>query len=411
MRRASALLYSILALTIGTYAAKQFFAEYLAATAISSRSLSEARLAVGFFTEDPNAQQTLGILLLENGEHQAGVDALEKAADLRKHNYKSWQILGNARYAGSDLDGAEAAFRKSIALAPHYTEPNYLFGKLLLETGRRQQGFEALSKSAENNFPIFGPLVDLADKYYPNDAAAIQQAASPKTAEAKTYLARYFITRSLMTPDTLSFLFGNDISAPARNDFVNLLIEKQNFSLAHELWASTTVTDGNSDSDTIFDGGFEHTTGSSQGAFGWNVDQEIPGVSVSRTQHDPITGSYSLHVKFSGAASIGKDILSQLILVRPGSNYALKFYYRSPEILSASPPIILVMDPAGTELGRSVSLKGTDNGWVEASVNFVSRQTPAVKIVLLRPACSANPCPIFGELSLDDLSLVESVSR
>lgn len=411
LQRFVALLYAMVALVIGTYAARQFVSEYLAASAIVSKSLSEARLAVKIFAEDPNAQQTLGTLLLESGDHPEAVSVFERAVNLRERDYRCWQILGTARYASGDLDGAEFAYRKSIEIAPHYSDPNYLYGKLLIETGRQQEGFEALSVAAENNFPIFPQIVDLADKYYPNDAAAIESAASPRTVEAKTYLARHFIERSLMSPTSLAFLFGNEISEPGRDQFVDLLINKENFSLAHDLWASRIVPDGPPTNDLIFDGGFEHMTGGGQGAFGWHVDQDISGVSVSRTTQGTYSGASAIHFKFSGPVSIGKNILTQLVLVRPGSHYILKFYYRSPEILSASPPIVLVTDPFGAELGRSEGLKTTENGWIEVAVKFVSNQTPAVTIGLVRPSCDTSPCPIFGELSLDGFSLVDSPSR
>lgn len=408
--RFGAILYAIVALTIGTFAARQFLSEYFAASAMTSDSLSEAHLAVKIFDGDPTAQQALGALLLGRGDDKEAANALGRAANLRSHDYEGWQLLGNAKYAAGDLIGAESAYIKAIELAPDYSEPNFLYGRFLLETGRNSQGFAALSKSAENNFSLFPQIVDLADRCYPNDAAAIERAVSPRSVEAKTYLARYFIVRSLMTPNTLMFLLGSEIPEQARNEFVNLLIESNNYSLAHELWASRIASDKPA-GEAVFDGGFEHTTDGRQGVFGWRVDQELLGVSASRTQHDPHSGSYAIHIKFSGEVPLGSTILSQLVLVRPDSNYAVKFYYRSSEILSASPPAILVTDPAGSELGRSVTLKNTENNWIEISVKFASKQTPAVNIALVRPACDSTPCPIFGELSLDDFSLVDSPSR
>ena len=409
--RFGAILYAIVVLAVGTFAAREFLSEYFAASSMTSKSLSEAHLAVKVFDGDPTAQQALGVLLLERGDHKEAANALAKAVNLRTQDYKGWQLLGDAKYAGGDLIGAESAYINAIELAPDYSRPNFLYGKLLLETDRHMQGFEVLSKSAENKFSLFPQIVDLAERYYPNDAAAIERAASPRSVEAKTYLARYFIMRSLMTSNLRAFLLGSEISEQARNEFVNLLIEKNNFSLAHELWASRIASDDRPGSEAVFDGGFEQTTGGRQGLFGWNVDQELSGVSVSRTQQDPHSGSYAIRIKFSGEVALGRNILSQLVLVRPDSTYVLKFYYRSSEILSASPPAILVTDPTGSELGRSVTLKSTENKWIEISVSFISKQTPAVNVVLVRPACDSTPCPIFGELSLDDFSLVDPPSR
>ena len=169
--------------------------------------------------------------------------------------------------------------------------------------------------------------------------------------------------------------------------------------------------DDTGDEAIIFDGGFEHTSDSEKGAFGWHFDQELPGVSLTRTQQQTHSGAYAIHLKFSGVVPTGRTILSQLMLVQADSEHVLKFYYRSPEILSVSPPVIVVKDPAGAELGRSAITKNTENGWVEMSVNFRSDRIPAVIVALLRPACDVSPCPIFGELSLDDFSVTGPPSR
>jgi len=404
-------LYAILALTLGAYAARQCVSEYLATSAIHSSSLSKARRAVAIFEDDPSVQQALGMILLENGSKEDAVRALEHAATLREYDYKSWQLLGTAKQANSDLTGAESAFRKSIELAPNYSQPNYLLGKLLLQTGRQQEGFKVLSKAAENSFSLFPQIVDLADDHYPNDAAAIELAVDPKTPAAKTYLARYLITRSLMAPNTRSFLLDRETSGSTRNDFINLLIEKHNFPLAHEVWRSMLGPDDAGGDEIVFDGGFEHTSDSENGAFGWHFDQELQGVSLTRVRQQAHSGAYAIHLKFSGAVPTGRNILSQLMLVKADSEYVLNFYYRSPEILSASPPVIVITDPAGAELGRSAILKSTENDWVEMSVTFRSDQIPAVVVGLLRGPCDADPCPIFGELSLDDFSVADLPSR
>jgi hypothetical protein len=168
------------------------------------------------------------------------------------------------------------------------------------------------------------------------------------------------------------------------------------------------VSDGEIVDNSIFDEGFERTTGSDQNGFGWRIDQGVPGVAVSRTQGDIHSGSYAIRIKFSGAVDIGRSIVSQLAYVRPGSKYELKFYYRSPEMISAAIPTIVVTDPtSNVELGRSGTLRASGHEWLQMSVNFVTGQTAAVNIALLRPTCDSSPCPIFGELSLDDFSLAD----
>ena len=403
-----AISYLALVLITGGYAGRQSLSEYLAVSAIATGSLSKAQEAVKVFEGDPNAQKSLGDILLDRGNHREAIMAFERASSIRERDYGLWLSLGMARYTGGDLAGAEAAYKRSISLAPNYSKPKYVYGKLLLETGRQEEGFEILSRSAENNFSLYPEIVDLAITHYPDDPEAIQRSASPKTTEARKFLARYFISRSLMTTDTLGFLFGKELADWEKDDFVKQLIDQHNYSLAHELWASRMISEGEIVNTFIFDGGFERTTESDRNGFGWRIDQSVPGVTVSRTRGDIHSGSYAIRIKFSGVVDIGRSIVSQLAYVRPGSMYVLKFYYRSPEMISASIPTIMVSDPTtNVELGRSGTLTASGNEWFEKSVNFVAGQTPAVNVALLRPTCDSNPCPIFGELSLDDFSLVD----
>lgn len=403
-----AFFYLALVLMIGSYAGRQGLSEYLAANAITTGSLSKAREAVRVFEGDPNAQKSLGMIMLDYGNSKEAIGAFERAASIRDRDYELWMLLGTARYQGGDLAGAETAYRKSISLAPYYSKPKYLCGKLLLETDRKEEGFEILSSAAENNFSLYPEIVGLASTYYPDDPETVQRSASPKTNEARKFLARYFIARSMMTPETLSFLLGKELADWEKDEFVNELIGQHSFRLAHELWASKMVSERETSDDPIFDGGFEHTAGSDQNGFGWRIDQGITGVAVSRTQNDIHSGSYAIRFKFSGAVEIGRSVLSQLVYVRPGSKYLLKFSYRSPEMISAATPMVVVTDPTtGRELGRSTALTASGNRWTEMSVNFVSGQIPAVNVALLRPSCDSSPCPIFGELSLDDFSLVD----
>lgn len=402
------LAYVLVIIAVGLYAGRQSLAEYLAISASTSASIAEAQLATRVFGADPNAQRVLGLLLLDRGEYDQALLALERAARERPGSYGAWQLLGSARYTSGDLYGAEDSFLRSIELAPSYSQPKFMYGLILLQGGREREGFNALSEAAENDFSLYPQVVELAARRHPDDAIEIERSARPATTEARTYLARYFISRSLMTDKSLAFLLSDELPGLNKYEIINDLIVRQDYSLAHTLWTATIAANGEPNNELIFDGGFEHTKGANQGAFGWQIDQEFPGVTSSRTQQDVHSGTYSLHLSFAGAVELGRRVVTQRAYVRPTSTYRLHFFYRSSELLSASNPIVIVTDSKnGVELGRSETLNSTQNAWIEATVDFKSTQTPAVNIALLRPSCNSNPCPIFGELSLDDFSLVD----
>lgn len=402
------LAYALVIVAVGLYAGRQSLAEYLALSASTTGSIAEAQLATRVFGADPNTQRVLGLLLLDRGEYDEAILALETAARERPGNYGVWQLLGSAKYTSGDLAGAEVAYLRSVDLAPSYSQPKFMYGLLLLQSHRELEGFNALSEAAENDFSLYPQVVELAARRHPDDAIAIERSAKPGTTEARTFLARYLISRSLMTDKTLAFLLSDGLSELDRYEIINDLIVRQDYSLAHKLWTSTIAANGEQNNKLIFDGGFEHTKGANQGAFGWQIDQDFPGAAISRTQQDAHSGSYALHINFAGPVELGKHVVTQRVYVRPTSTYTLHFFYRSSELLSASNPIVIVTDSKnGLELGRSETLKSTQNTWIEATVDFESTQIPAVNIALLRPSCNSKPCPIFGELSLDDFSLLD----
>lgn len=399
--------YTVLILVVGFYAGRQALSEKLANSAMATNSISKARLAARISDADPNVQIALGLLHLDGLEYNEAILAFSRATDQAPKNYRVWQLLGSARYTAGDLAGAQGDYLKAISLAPNYSRPRYMYGMILLQNGREREGFIALSEAAENDFGLYPQIIDLAAKFYPNNALAIERAARPKSIEARTFLARYFIRHSLMSNEMLSFLFSDELNVFDKNDLVGELIGQREYPLARKLWA-TTISPDSLEGGPIFDGGFEHTKGADQGEFGWQIDQEISGVQISRTQHEPHSGSYALHIRFSGSVALGRSILTQLVCVRPKTSYQLRFHYRSPELLSASNPVIIVTDPSqGLELGRSLILTANGDKWNESSIDFTSNNTSAVRIALARPACSSMPCPIFGEVSLDDFSIVE----
>lgn len=404
--RIAALAYLAISLLIGGLAGRHFLTECFAAAAATNNSLSDATLSLSLHESDPTAQKALGLVLLNGGDYGHAASAFSRAVRSDENDYKIWELLGITRDAAGDVAGAEEAYRRSISLAPHYSAPKYLYGKLLIENDRPKDGFEVLSGAAENNFSIYRELVDLAGKSYLGNAVAIEQAASPETKQTRKYLARYFITNSLMSTKTRDFLLSTELADWERNEFVGELIAQHNYALAHDLWSTSFAASKGEPNELIFDGGFEHTEESAQGGFGWQVEGSLSGMSVSRTRQETHSGEYAIQFHFTGRVDPGTSILEQLVYLKPNTRYVLTFFYFSREMVSASTPVVVITDAVShAELGRSQPLKASDGAWVESSVKFATAQAPAAKITLLRPSCDANPCPLFGELTMDDFSL------
>jgi len=57
-------------------------------------------------------------------------------------------------------------------------------------------------------------------------------------------------------------------------------------------------------------------------------------------------------------------------------------------------------------LAQSTEMDRTSNGWRELVLQFkTGPQIETIKIVVQRQACATEPCPIFGQLWLDQFAL------
>ena len=400
-----AFFYSCFIFLLSAFAFRQTLSFYYLESAFVSGSDSEAASAIRFQPDNPRASEIRGLLFLRNGDPRSAVEAFESAAALRRNSFLLWLRLGYARYKSHDIGGAEEAYRRALQLAPNYSQTNLYMGKMLLETGRQDKAFPFLSKAAEYDNDLYPQVLHLARLSYSDDPLAIENAVWPVSASGRLTVARYFLRHSFMTPNLKTYFTSSGLSESEKDEVIRSLIGNGNFRDARSVWISKT---GAPDT-PIFDGGFEQITQSDESGFGWQVNQRVSASSVARDQHAVHSGSGALKIKFTGGVQVNTPIVSQLAYVEPHRKYLLRLFVRVPEMISAGLPAIVVSGPGSEEvLGRSALINATGGEWVETKVDFVSGDSPVANISLQRTACAADPCPIFGELSLDDFSLSEN---
>lgn len=389
-------------------AAKQTVSDYYAQSAILARSQVLADAAISFAPENPNAYYASAMISLDNRDYQEAAASFEKAIYVRKNDYLLWLRLGNCRVRLNDFNSAQMAYEKALDLAPNYSQPNYYLGIGLLENGQPEQAFRYLSKAAQGDKTLYPEILHLASTTFPNNPQAIEASMRPNSYDERKLVARYLIDQGFVTDGVKSLLTGSELAANDKDEFVQYLIAKRNFQLAREVWASGQKADDISNNDLIFDGGFEKIAAGDNGAFGWHIDQTATAISVALDDRRFHSGSRALRIKFAGNVELSRRLISQLTYLKPRRRYQLKFFFNSPELISAGLPAIEVNDGVSDNLlGRSNDLQSTQGRWVEVKIDFVTQDTPAVTIGLQRPSCNTSPCPIFGELILDTFSLAE----
>lgn len=406
---ASVFLLSIL--FVGVSGIRQALSNYYSHIAVRDSNSELARTAIGWQPGNPNAYAALGTVLQRQGDTASAVLALEEAVDLRTNDFRLWLRLGSARSEAGDVNGARAAFQAAISLAPNYSRPRFEFGTFLLENSELEKGFRSLDEAAERDASLYPAVLEIARKTYPGDAERIGELIVPKSLEGKRLSAIYLIGKGLVTESVRRFLLSESLPIDEKRRFVDLLIENKNFVLAREVWRNAKGLSIEGVHERIYDGGFESTTSSDDNGFGWKFDLEAEEFKVSLDPKNAHSGSRSLKVDFEGGPPAGQWIVSQKVVVEPGTSYRLNCFVRTGELITAGRPLITVVGGTGNELlARSVPFMPGMDKWNEIDVRFDSGEHNMVSVVLLREACDQNPCPIFGRLLLDDFSLEESGS-
>jgi tetratricopeptide (TPR) repeat protein len=402
-----ACLYASFLVFLFSSAVPQAISHFLADAAF--RTGSEAGLAesLRYQPENPDTYEKQGLVRLRTADFPGAAGAFEKAISLSQRDYLLWLRLGYARQMARDIDGASTAYLRSIELAPRYGQPPYYMGLMLLDAGRVEEGFEYIGRAADLDPSIYPLLRRLARKTFAGDAEAIEGAVRPLSRDARRELARYLIKYHYMTDSIRSFLLSDELSAAEKNEFVKYLLHKKNTELAREVWLSRSNNGDSNEIGAIHDGGFEALLASDPSGLGWQINQNLSATAVARDEETFHSGSKALKIRFAGNVELGRPVISQLAFVEPGRQYTLRFYYRSTEMITAGPAEIVISDGAtNAVLARSAEIKDTGSKWLEQQVIFGSRDSRVALISLQRSSCSASPCPIFGDLSLDDFSIV-----
>lgn len=395
--------YLCFLLVIGTLSIREAASHYFSEASVSSGSVERAESAIAIQPRNPAAYAALGDALAGIRDYTAAAEAFDQAVSLRKNDFRLWVSLGNARYRSNDLSGAEAAYDHAIALAPNYAQPRYRFGLMLLETGRTEEAFTHLSTAGERDHQLYKEILELARSVYREDAASIQKALQPRSTTIKNYFAYYAVTNSLMTPEVEEFLASPELTDKERQWYSRRLIAMKNFQAAFRVWSGNRKTGA-----LIQDGGYESTTKSDPSGFGWQIDQKVSNTSIARIDSDTRSGAYAIQIQFSGELEPNRNIISQIVVLKPEHTHRLRFSFRSEKLLSARLPVVKVTDAAsGTVLGRFELPDETGGVWVDKALDFVTGSSGAVSIGIQREACSEKPCPLFGDLNIDDFAVDE----
>ncbi len=390
-----------------------FFVRWCAGNAISQNTiyLEVADLAVSLAPGDPQTHYTAAVLRERTFQPDNLIKSLaefEQAAALAPNDYRTWLALGQARERGGDAAGAERALRKSLELAPNYSEVRWILGNLLLRQGRREEAFAELRRAAESDSKFTNPAVATAWQIFGGDLAEIKRLLGDSTLVKAALVG--FLTREKRLEDATAIwksLPENDKKITFI-DNGNLLFSqlKAAGKYLDALQVLTQMSGEEFAVGKIFNGGFESDVKAlNAGFFDWQLESGAqPQISIDNSQKHG--GERSLVMVFNSATGREFRAISQTVAVEPGKNYRLEMFYKSE--LKTTATLFWQIAAADGKILASTPAISAAAGWTSLKAEFtVPEKNEAVVIKSVREPCKATLCPISGRVWFDDFSLIQ----
>ena len=362
---------------------------------------------------DPQTHFTAASLFektFDPGDLTRSLNEYEMAAALSPHNYLMWLNLGKARSLNGDTEGAQAAYARSLNLAPNYSNIQWVYGNMMLRQGKRDEGFALLAKAAVLNPDYSRTAVATALQIFDGDLDQVRRVLGDSdvtNAALATALARQkrydeaFEAWSKLSTDGKADKF-RELGETLTEEFA---VAKR-FQLAARVAADIQVNEADKPVlGQILNGGFENIVKrTNAGLFEWQIAEgDDPPIGLTEVQKR--SGNSSLWIVFNSFKAIAFRSVSQTVAVVPGASYEFEVFYKSDvktsatlkweiadaatgQVLASTPPII----PAGD--------------WTLLKAAFtVPPGSDGVLIRFIRGGCVGSSCPTNGKLSFDDISI------
>src|SRR4030095_6054668 len=142
-------------------AARSGLSSLMTSYAAITSQVSPASTAVLVDANNPDAHYVRGTIL-EATDLPAAVGEYFQAARARPDDYVLWLSLARARELNGETEGALAAARQAVPLAPDYAEPHYQLGNILLRAGQTEEAFKELRLAGASNPTLLPGVIDLA---------------------------------------------------------------------------------------------------------------------------------------------------------------------------------------------------------------------------------------------------------
>ena len=370
--------------------------------------------AVKLSPADAEVHYARGDVLQNTQDYAQAKIEFERAVQLRPRDYFLWVVLGVARDADGDREGALRALRQAVALAPNYARPRWQLGNVLLRRGQIDEAFLELRNAAHSDPTTLPVVIDLAWGIYGHDPQSVATVLQPENDSTRLALALFFARHNQPAAAAEQFLLTKGKAGAKGEVLLDELLKARAFGDAYQVWARMRGVSVTNPVGVFVDGDFEGLLASGQAGFGWQIAPSITNVEMSVDTSERHSGARSLHIEFRGNSNPGAPLLTQLIMVNPQTRYRISFAASSKDFVSAASPIVTITDasdPKNAPLAQSPPLAPDKGGWRSFTLDLTtSAATRAILVSVARQSCANDPCPAFGALWLDAFSM-DTVAR
>ena len=345
------------------------FSRLLSRYALISNSTAAADAAIAISPSDPDAHHARATVFTRLRNPAEAVKSLEAATSLRPREDNLWLELGNAREELGDTAGALAALDEAVRWAPYYGHTHWQRGNLLLRMGRYDEAFAELRTAASADPRYFRNLIDLAWRISGGNLKATER--------------------------------WIEINYEQRRAFINYLFSAKAFREAFKMQSPSTSLQ----TPALFNGGFEDQLILSEPGFGGWVSSSKNRMAIDVSEK--FGGAKSLQINLNGDWMPATTLLSQTVIVEPSTRYRIYFSVKTKDLVTGGPPLFIVSDASTNEqLGKSQNFPSATTDWTRLTFEFTTpASAEAAVIQLQRNNCDPAPCPIFGVLWLDEISI------
>jgi cytochrome c-type biogenesis protein CcmH/NrfG len=422
------LLVAVTALTLwlGSFVINNLLAASLIAYGgdAASRAAAVARAP-----SNPHALAAQGKFLLyraDSPEPAAGIEWLERAAQLTPRDYRFRLELARAYETNGQAAQAEQAFKRAIELAPRYFEPHWALANYYLRSNASEPALDELRQALQLSGETVGQTdgwaalnaYDAVRQTLGMNLAALERIAPPD-AIAQAYLVKYLAEHEALEPALAKWrALTPGASAREKGSLremsFGLLSATQSagrFSDARAVWQRWLAVEGPATEDLqanlIANPGFEREPVFARfpelaDGFDWRMRPHAE-VRARRDDAQAHTGAYSLRLTLATLMHSEFQQVAQLIALAPQKQYRLRCFVKTQNAPERA-PYLEITDAQQPQLyALRLPLPAGTNDWRELSLMFTTpADTRGGRLTVRVPQLLE---PRAGEIWLDDFSL------